>query len=217
MGWVFQFSPWFEFCLTSSLSFPWCSHTGLVVAPSPGFDFTGLVVWSLLAPRSWEPPSQPSPFSRSVAFWRLCGASYSPPFLLACCGAPWLMALRSSHCRITAGLASMDRPLLVSSVESLSSVRVCSWLYRASWLAQGCVPLLRPFALLLAFRSGVPSGSLLWFSRQVFTMWSPFRVESVSVLDWNEVSFSTFLVFGWSLRDGVTLSGRVCLRSRSER
>ena len=28
------------------------------------------------------------------------------------------MALRSSHCRITAGLASMDRPLLVSSVES---------------------------------------------------------------------------------------------------
>ena len=90
----------------------------MVVAPSPGFDFTGLVVWSLLAPRSWEPPSQSSPFSRSVAFWRLCGASYSPPCFLAYCGTPWLMALRSSHCRITAGLASMDRPLLVSSVES---------------------------------------------------------------------------------------------------
>ena len=44
MGWVFQFSPWFEFCLTSSLSFPGCSRPGLVVAPSPGFDFTGLVV-----------------------------------------------------------------------------------------------------------------------------------------------------------------------------
>ena len=67
-GWVFQFSPWSEFCLTSSLSFPGCSHPGLVVAPSPRFDFTGLVVWSLLAPRSWEPPSQSSPFSRSVAF-----------------------------------------------------------------------------------------------------------------------------------------------------
>ena len=40
-------------------------------------------------------------------------------------------------------------------------------------------------------------------------MGSPFRVESVSVLDRNEVSSSTFLVFGWSLRDGVTLSGRV--------
>ena len=42
----------------------------------------------------------------------------SPPCFLAYCSAPWLMALRSSHCRITAGLASMDRPLLVSSVES---------------------------------------------------------------------------------------------------
>ena len=41
-----------------------------------------------------------------------------PPCFLAYCGAPWLMALRSSHCRITAGLASMDRPLLISSVES---------------------------------------------------------------------------------------------------
>ena len=40
-----------------------------------------------------------------------------PPCFLTYCSAPWLMALRSSHCRITAGLASMDRPLLVSSVE----------------------------------------------------------------------------------------------------
>ena len=55
------------------------------------------------------------------------------------------------------------------------------------------------------------------FSLQVFAMRSPFRVESVSVLDRNEDSSSTFLVFGWSLRDEVTLSGRVCLRSRSER
>ena len=80
-GWVFQFSPWFEFCLTFSLSFPVCSHPGLVVAPSPGFDFSGLVAWSLLAPRSWKPPSQSTPFSRSVAFWRLCGAGYSPPLV----------------------------------------------------------------------------------------------------------------------------------------
>ena len=41
-----------------------------------------------------------------------------PPCFLAHCGAPWLMALRSGHCRIPAGLASMDGPLLVSSVES---------------------------------------------------------------------------------------------------
>ena len=39
-------------------------------------------------------------------------------------------------------------------------------------------------------------------------MGSPFRVESVSVLDRNEGSSSTFLVFGYSLRDGATLSGR---------
>ena len=150
-GWVFQFSPWFEFCLTFSLSFPGCSHPGLVVAPSPGFDFSGLVAWSLLAPRSWKPPSQSTPFSRSVAFWRLCGAGYShPPCFLAYCGALWLLALRSRHCRITAGLASMDRPLLVSSVES-QLCGFCSWFYRASWLAQGCIPLLHPFALLLAF------------------------------------------------------------------
>ena len=110
----------------------------------------------------------------------------------------------------------MDMPLLVSSVES-QLYGFCSWFYRASWLAQGCIPLLRPSALLLAFWSGVPSGSLLRVSRQVFAMGSPFRVESVSVLDRNEVSSSTFLVFGWSLRDGVTLSGRRCLRSRSER
>ena len=54
-------------------------------------------------------------------------------------------------------------------------------------------------------------------SHQVFAMRSPFRVESVSVLNRNEDSSSTFLVFGWRLRDEVTLSGRVCLRSRSER
>ena len=41
-----------------------------------------------------------------------------PPCFLAHCSAPWLMALQSSHCHIPAGLASMDGPLLVSSVES---------------------------------------------------------------------------------------------------
>ena len=40
-------------------------------------------------------------------------------------------------------------------------------------------------------------------------MRSPCQVESVSVLDRNEGSYYTFLVFGRSLRDGVTLLGRV--------
>ena len=38
-----------------------------------------------------------------------------------------------------------------SRLLSLSSVSVRSWFYHASLLAQGCIPLLRPFALLLAF------------------------------------------------------------------
>ena len=182
--------------MTSSLSFPGCSHPGLVVAPSPGFDFTGLVVWSLLAPRSWELPSRSSPFSRSVTFWRLCDASWSPPLVSSLTAArlglwPYGLAI--------AAFPLVSRPwtgLCWSHLLSLSSVSVRSWCYRASWLAQGCIPLLRLFALLLAFGGGVPSGSLLRFSRQVFAMGSPFRVEPVSVLDRNEDSSSTFLVFG---------------------
>ena len=61
----------------------------------------------------------------------------------------------------------------------------CSWFYRASWLARGSPPT-SPVALLLAFRNGAPSGSLL-------------------------------RVFALSLRDGVTLPGRVCLSPRSDR
>ena len=48
-------------------------------------------------------------------------------------------------------------------------------------------------------------------------MRSPDRVESVSVLDRNEGSYYTFLVFGGILRGEVTLTGRVFLRSLSER
>ena len=61
----------------------------------------------------------------------------------------------------------------------------CSCFYRASWLARGSPPT-SPVALLLAFRNGAPSGSLL-------------------------------RVFALSLRDGVTLPGRVCLSPRSDR
>ena len=60
-------------------------------------------------------------------------------------------------------------------------------------------------------------GSSASLSLRVFAMRSPCRVESVSVLDRNEGSYYTFLMFGRSLRDEVTLTGRVFLRSRSER
>ena len=138
------------------------------------------------------------------------------------------MALRSRHCRITAGLASMDRPLLVSSVES-QLCGFCSWFYRASWLAQGCSPaspicptssvLKRSSfgfsALVFASKSsrwGHPSGSSLsrssigtkslpppsWCLVGVFAMGSPCRVEFVSDLDRNEDSLRTF-PSGWCL------------------
>ena len=136
--------------MTSSLSFPGCSHPGLVVAPSPGFDFTGLVVWSLLAPRSWGLPSQSSPFSRSVAFWRLCSAGYSLPLVSSLTAArfglwPYGLAI--------AALPLVSRPWTglcwshLLSLSSVSSVRGST--SSVGWLRG--VPLLRPFALLLAF------------------------------------------------------------------
>ena len=99
------------------------------------------------------------------------------------------MVLRSSHCHVTAGLASM----LVSSVES----QLCECLFVVlprQLVGSGGLPLLRPFTLLLASCGGVSSGSLLRFQRQVFAMGSPFRVEPVSILDRNVDSTSTFLV-----------------------
>ena len=192
---------------------------GLSRLPLPGFDFAGLVVWLLLAPQSWEPASRSTLFSRSVTFWRLCGASWSPPpspCSLAHCGAPCLVAFRPGHCRITAGLASMDGPLLVSSDES----QLCECLFVVlprqlvgSGVCSPASPICPTSSIIKRSSFGL-SASVL---RQVFAMRSPFRVESVSVLDRNVDSSSTFLVFGWSLRDEVTLSGRVCLRAQSER
>ena len=116
-----------------------------------------------------------------------------PPCFLAYCGAPWLMALRSSHCHISAGLASMDRPLLVLCVES----QLCECLFMVllrQLVGSGGLPLLRPFALPLASCVRVPSGSLPRVPHQIFAMRSPFRVEPVSIPDRNVDSTSTFLV-----------------------
>ena len=55
--------------------FPRVFLPSVVMAPSHGFDFAGLVVWLLLAPRSLKPPSRSTPLSRFVTFWRLCDAS----------------------------------------------------------------------------------------------------------------------------------------------
>ena len=151
-----------------------------------GFDFAGLVDWLIRAPWRRNPHIQSGPFSRFGTFWRLCDASWSPPLLprslqrslASCLAALPLPHYRWSrnHGRSSAGLCCWVSALL----------SVVSWWYHTIWLAQGCVPLLRPFALLLALWSSVPSGSLL-------------------------------LHIAPSLRDGVTLPGRVWLSPQSQR
>ena len=173
------------------------------MAPSPGFDFTSLVASGSLELGAAQSVLSVLSLRHILAFVRCELESPLVSSLTAARLGLWPYGLA------IAAFPLVSRPwtgLCWSHLLSLSSVSVRSWFYHASWLAQGCIPLLRPFALFL-----------LRFSRQVFAMGSPFRVESVSVLDRNEDSSSTFLVFGWSLRDGVTLSGRFCLRSRLER
>ena len=169
--------------MTSSLTFPGCSHPGLVVAPSPGFAFTGLVASVSSELGAAQSVLAVLSLRRILAFVQ-CELQSPPCFLDYCC-APWLLTLRSSHCRITAGLASMDRPLLVSSVES----QLCECLF---------VVLLHQL---------VGSG--------VYSPASPICPTS-SVLKRSSFGISAS-VFASSLRDGVTLPGRVCLSPRSER
>ena len=166
--------------MTSFLSFPGCSHPGFVVAPSPGFDFAGLVA-SGSSELGAGPLRSLAPSHSGVCAVRV-GV---PPCSLAHCGAPWLMAFRPGHYRITAGLASLDGPLLVSSVES----QLCE-----------C-----PFVGLL--HQLVGSGAC--------SPASPICPTS-SVMKRSSFGISAS-VFASSLRDEVTLPGRVCFSPRSER
>ena len=182
-----------------------------------GFDFAGLVVWLLLAPRSLKPPSRSIPFSRFVTFWRLCDASWGPPL--------FPRSLRRSLASCLAALPFASLPLVLrpwtvlswSHLMSFSSVgdrfvvvpRQLVGLGGCSPASPNCPP-----SRVRRQRSFGFSASL---SLRVFAMRSPCRAESVSVLDRNEGSYYTFLVFGRSLHDEVTLTGRVFLRSRSER
>ena len=171
--------------MTSFLSFPGCSRPGLVgVLPLSGGTTP---VWSpaccLLLGASGRLASPLWLHAPSFSGGGPCGRQFSPCFPPVVRGT-LVLTVRSRHCRITAGLASMDMPLLVSSVES-QLLGFCSWFYRASWLAQGISP---GFAYCPTF----------------------------SVLKRSSCGFCAS-GFAVSLRDGVTLPGRVCLSPRSER
>ena len=198
--------------------FPRVFSPGVVMAPSRGFQLrcSGRLVASgsseLEAAQSFH--SVPS-LRHILAF--LCDASWGPPLF------PRSLRRSLASCLAALPLASLplvSRPWTVlcwSHLMSLSSVgdrfvvvpRQLVGLGGFSPASPDCPP---PHVRMQ--RSFGFSASL---SLRVFAMGSPFRVESLSVLDRNEGFYYTFLVFGRSLRDEVTLTGRVFLRSRLER
>ena len=171
--------------MTFSLSSPGCSHPGLVVTPSPGFDFSGLVAWSLLASQSWKPPSQSTPFARSIVLWRLCGAGYSLPLV-------------SSLAAVRFGLWPYGLAIAALPLVSCPWTGLC-WSHLLSLSSVGSV---RGYT--------APVGWL----RGVFPCFA--NCPTSSVLKRSSFGFSASS-FASSLRDGVTLPGRVCLSPRSER
>ena len=181
-GWVFQFSSWLSFVLTLFLSFPGCSHPGLVGAPSPRCDFTSLVA----SGSSELEAALPIHSVRSLAqshHW--CGADDSLPLVSSLIAArfglwPYGLAI--------AALPLVSRPwtgLFWSHLLSLSSGgSVCGYTAPVGWL------------------------------RDVFPCFAYYPTSSV--LKRSSFGFSASR-FAPSLRDGVTLPGRVCLSPRSER
>ena len=116
-------SDWLLPCLSLGVLTLGVLTLGLSWLPLMGFDFAGLVVWLLLAPRSWEPPSRSTPFSRSVTFWRLCGASWSPPLFP-----------RSLQRTLTYGLAAWPLPhYRWSRVHGQASAGLICWV-SALWV-----------------------------------------------------------------------------------
>ena len=198
--------------------FPRVFSLGVVMAPFHGFRLrrSGRLV------ASGSSELEAAQLFHSVLSLRhilafLCDASWDPPLF------PRSLQLSLASCLaalLFASLPLVSRPWTVlswSHLMSLSSVsdrfvvvpRQLVGLGGCSPASPNCPP-----SRVRKQRSFGFSASL---SLRVFTMGSPFRVESVSVLNRNEGSYYTFLVFGRSLRDEVTLTGRVFLGSRLER
>ena len=152
--------------------------------PSLGCDCTGLVAWSLLAPRSWKSPCQST-----------------------------LRSLRRS-------LALVRADSSLHLVSSLSAEHFGLWPYGLAIAALLLVS--RPWTCLcwshlLSLSSG---GSVRGYTAPVGWLRGVFPCfaycPTSSVLKRSSFGFSASS-FALSLRDVVTLPGRVCLSPRSER
>ena len=99
--------------------FPMVFAPGLSWLPLTGFDFAGLVVWLILAPRSRNTHSQSGPFSRFITFWCLCETSWSPPLFPRSLRRSFASGLAVS----IASLPLVSRPWTVLSWPHLMSLR----------------------------------------------------------------------------------------------
>ena len=172
--------------MTSSLSFPGCSHPGFVVAPSHGFRLRRpgrLVASGSLKLGAAQSVHSVLSLRHILAFVRCELESHLVPSLSAARLGLWPSGLA------IAALPLVSHPctgLCWSHLMSLSSVSDRLWCYRASWLARVCSPAstICPTSSVVKRSSFGLSASV---SHQVFAMRSPFRVEPVSVLDQNEL------------------------------
>ena len=107
-----------------------------------------------------------------------------------------------------ASLPLVSRPWTVlswSRLLSLSSVSDCLVVVPRQLVGLGGCSPASPNCPPSRVRKQRSFGFSALLSLRVFAMRSPCRVESVSVLDRNEGSYYTFLVFGRSLLDEVTI------------
>ena len=182
--------------------------------PSLGFDCTGLVASGSSELEAALPVHSVCSLRRSLALVRADDSLHLVSSLSAEHFGLWPYGLA------IAALPLVSRPwtcLCWSHLLSLSSGWFCSWLYRASWLAQGCIPLLRLLPYFL--RSEAEFLRVLCFEfRAKSSRWGH---PSGSSLSQSSIGTKTLPPPSWCVvrvfAMGSPCRVGVCPRSRSER